>query len=258
MWIAFPSAKRSLNVPWRTGTVRFSPTTVAWVRPTHGRVNLPFTEDPAEPAKTKRLPLPVTTFPHPFPFLHLFLLAPAAFLPFAFLHFFFDLHLFPAAFLPVAHFTIAVVPAPCDQPELTVGELSTGASCVICELVRVSSAWIARVAAARVAIDVMRLARSTEGVVEVDDPTSASDDRLPNGRPHLSRGVIVRAPSEPVCVNGQPDLDERPDRLDAGRPSRRAGASGRSGSRSWLPRTDRPGVDLSRLGEPVWSFHRRI
>jgi hypothetical protein len=35
-------------------------------------------------------------------------------LPLAFLHFFFffDLHLFPAAFLPFAHFTIAVVPAP--------------------------------------------------------------------------------------------------------------------------------------------------
>ena len=77
--------------------------------PTHGSENLPFTDDPAEPANTYRCP---------FAFLHRFLL---------------DLH---SAFLvafscPVAHFTIAVVPGPWDQPERTVGELSTGASSLI-------------------------------------------------------------------------------------------------------------------------------
>src|SRR6187431_2237809 len=106
MWIAFPSTKWSLKDPLRTGTVRFSPTTAALASSTQGSENLPSTDDPAEPANTYRCTF---AFLHFFD-LHLF---PAAFLPFAFLHFFFffDLHLFPAA-LPFAHFTIAVVPAP--------------------------------------------------------------------------------------------------------------------------------------------------
>ena len=107
MWIAFPPAKRSLKDPPRTGILRFSPRTAALASPTHGSENLPFTDDPAEPANTYRCPLA---------FLHRFLFA---------------LHLFLAPLLPFAHFTIAVVPGPWDQPERTVGELSTGANRLI-------------------------------------------------------------------------------------------------------------------------------
>jgi hypothetical protein len=36
---------------------------------------------------------------------------------------------------PPDHLTMAVVPAPCDHPDLTVGALSTGASAAICRFV---------------------------------------------------------------------------------------------------------------------------
>ena len=69
MWIAFPSAKWSLKEPFRTGTVRFSPTTAALASPTQGSENLPSTGDPSEPANTYRCGFPFLQF---FPDPHFF------------------------------------------------------------------------------------------------------------------------------------------------------------------------------------------
>jgi hypothetical protein len=52
MWTALPSANESLNDPPLTGTVRFSPMTVAVAFPTQGIENEPVEETLfAEPAK---------------------------------------------------------------------------------------------------------------------------------------------------------------------------------------------------------------
>src|SRR5262245_15194972 len=143
MWIAFPSAKWSLKDPCWTGTLRFSPRTAAWVLPTQGSENRPSTDDPAEPANTYRSPFGRALLHFFFdlqPFL-CFLLAAA--LRFPFLHFRrcffprFDLQPF-LALPPSGHFTIAVVPGLWDVPEITVGELRTGARWAICASVAVT------------------------------------------------------------------------------------------------------------------------